>query len=218
MILGSFSRLINILQTFICETTPGVKSFGGYVHLPASLLQGIADYNISTFFWYLEARHNASTAPLAIYLAGGPGESSIFTALSSESGPCYANTYRKTTTINPWSFNNYVNVIYNDQPVQTGFSYDTLVNGTYDVLTNAVTPVPQDQLHAVISNNSFSVGTFASQHPLRTTNTIVTTVKALWHFAENWLTSFPEYKSTSKGISVWTNSVGIRLTSWTYLY
>jgi len=65
---------------------------------------------------------------------------------------------------------------------------------------------------------SFSVGTFASQNPLRTTNTAMTTVKALWHFTENWLTGFPEYKSTSKEISVWTNLVSICLTSWIHLY
>ena len=179
--------------------------------MPASLLQGIADYNINTFFWYFEARHNSSTAPLAIYLAGGPGESSIYSALSSESGPCYANADGKSSTINPWSFNNHVNVLYIDQPVQTGFSYDTLVNGTYDVLSNAVTPVPQSELHIVETNNTYRLGTFASQNPLTTTNTTVTAAKALWHFAENWLTSFPEFKSSSKDISIWTNSVSVHL-------
>jgi hypothetical protein len=175
--------------------------------MPAESLRGIANYNISTFFWYFEARHNASTAPLTIYLAGGPGESSTYSAVSSESGPCYANPDGNSTTINPWSFNNHVNVLYIDQPVQTGFSYDTLVNGTYDVLTNAVTPMDESELHTVLANHSYSIGTFASQNPLTTTNTIVSSAKALWRFAENWLTSFPEYKTTSKEISVWTNSV-----------
>lgn len=99
-----------------------------------------------------------------------------------------------------------MNVLYIDQPVQTGFSYNTLVNGTYDVLSNAVTPVPRSQLHTVQGNISYGLGTFASQDPLATTNTTVTTAKALWHFAEKWLTSFPELKTSSKEISVWTNS------------
>jgi len=37
----------------------------------------------------------------------------------------------------------------------------------------------------------------------------VTSAKALWHFAENWLSSFPEYKTTSNKISLWTNSVDV---------
>jgi carboxypeptidase C (cathepsin A) len=85
--------------------------------MPAESLRGIANYNISTFFWYFEARHNASTARLTIYLARGPGESSTYSAVSSESGPCYANPDGNSTTINPWSFNNHVNVLYIDQPV-----------------------------------------------------------------------------------------------------
>jgi hypothetical protein len=87
------------------------------------------------------------------------------------------------------------------------------VNGTYDVLSNAVTPVPQSQLHTIATNISYGLGTFASQNPLTTTNTTVTTAKALWHFAENWLTTFPEFKTKSKEISVWTNSVS-DLFSW----
>lgn len=98
-------------------------------------------------------------------------------------------------------------MLYIDQPVQIGFSYDTLVNGTYNVLTNGVTPVPQDQLHTVVTNISVNLGTFASQNPLTTTNTSVSNAKALWHFAENWLSSFPGYKTSSKEISVWANSV-----------
>jgi carboxypeptidase C (cathepsin A) len=61
---------ITYKQTHVCETTPGVKSYSGHVHLPASALNGVADYNISTFFWYFKARHNPQTAPLAISLSG----------------------------------------------------------------------------------------------------------------------------------------------------
>ena len=177
MILGTVHNLT--LQTFICETRPGVESFSGFVHLPAESLRYIAKYNISTFFWYFEARYNASTTPLATYLARGPGYSSKYSALSSESGPCYANPDGNSTTINPWSFNNHVNVLYIDQPVQTGFSYDTFVNGTYDLQTNAVTLMDESELHTVVVNNSYSIGTFASQNPLTTTNTTVTSAKVL---------------------------------------
>jgi carboxypeptidase C (cathepsin A) len=49
-------------------------------------------------------------------------------------GPCYINDDANSTTLNPWSFNNEANVLYIDQPVQTGFSYDVLINGTLDQL------------------------------------------------------------------------------------
>lgn len=48
----------------ICETTPGVKSFSGYVD--------IAD-NEHIFFWFFEARNqDPTTAPLTTWINGGP--------------------------------------------------------------------------------------------------------------------------------------------------
>ena len=121
------------MQTQVCETTKGVRTYSGFVHMPGRLLSDVGGFNISTYFIYFEARNNASTAPLAIYLAGGPGEASIYSALASESGPCYVNLDSNATELNPWSFNNDVNMLYIDQPVQTGFSYDALVSATFNV-------------------------------------------------------------------------------------
>lgn len=42
---------ITYKENNICETTPGVKSWSGYVHLPSSLVSD-ASYNTSLFFWY----------------------------------------------------------------------------------------------------------------------------------------------------------------------
>ncbi len=94
---------------------------------------------MNTFFWYFESHHDPENAPLAIHLAGDPGESSAYAAANSESGPCYVNPDANSTAINPWSYNNYVNVVYIDQAVQTGFSYDSPVNGTFDLLINDIT-------------------------------------------------------------------------------
>jgi hypothetical protein len=109
-----------------------VKSYAGYVRLPPSVLSDVGNYTINTFFWYFEARNNPRNAPLSIYLAGGPGDSSTFAAADGESGPCLVNADANSTSINPFSFNNHVNMLYIDQPVQTGFSYDSLINGTFD--------------------------------------------------------------------------------------
>lgn len=52
----------------VCETTPGVGSYAGYVDLsPTS----------HTFFWLFEARNNPETAPLTLWLNGGPGSDSL---------------------------------------------------------------------------------------------------------------------------------------------
>ena len=52
----------------VCETTPGVGSYAGYVDLsPTS----------HTFFWFFEARHSPETAPLTLWLNGGPGSDSL---------------------------------------------------------------------------------------------------------------------------------------------
>ena len=55
----------------ICETTPGVKTYSGYVDL---------DPNTHMFFWFLEARENPAEAPLTLWLTGGPGSDSLLAA------------------------------------------------------------------------------------------------------------------------------------------
>lgn len=52
----------------VCETTPGVNSYAGYVDLAP---------DAHTFFWFFEARHNPETAPLTLWLNGGPGSDSL---------------------------------------------------------------------------------------------------------------------------------------------
>ena len=76
------------LQPGICETTPGVKSYAGYVHLPPGILEDLGEfqnYNINTFFWFFESRKDPANAPLSIWMNGGPGSSSMI-GLLSENG------------------------------------------------------------------------------------------------------------------------------------
>ena len=95
-------------QPGICETTKGVKSYAGYVHLPPRTLGDLGEkqtYPINTFFWFFEARKNPSNAPLSIWMNGGPGSSSML-GLLSENGPCAVNPDSNSTRLNPWSWNN----------------------------------------------------------------------------------------------------------------
>lgn len=59
----------------VCETTPGVGSYAGYVDLAP---------NSHTFFWFFEARHNPETAPLTLWLNGGPGSDSLIGLFQGE--------------------------------------------------------------------------------------------------------------------------------------
>ncbi|KAK5197367.1 hypothetical protein LTR92_003306 [Exophiala xenobiotica] len=195
-------------KTQICETTAGVKTYSGYVRLPGSLLADIGGYDINTYFLYFEARNNPESAPLGIYLAGGPGEASTYAALASESGPCCVSSNGTDTVVNPWSFNNNVNMLYIDQPSQTGLSYSSLINGTYDLESLDITPENFTISSSSTVNGTFGYGTFPNQDVSTTANTTVAAAKALWHFAEHWFSSFPEYTTSSKKIGLWGNSYG----------
>lgn len=65
------------IQPGLCETTPGVRSYTGYVHLPPGTVEDdlglLQDYPINTFFWFFEARNDPQNAPLSIWMNGGPG-------------------------------------------------------------------------------------------------------------------------------------------------
>lgn len=52
----------------ICETTPGVKSYSGYVDISP---------DSHTFFYFFEARHDPANAPITLWLNGGPGSDSL---------------------------------------------------------------------------------------------------------------------------------------------
>ncbi|PYI29469.1 alpha/beta-hydrolase [Aspergillus indologenus CBS 114.80] len=195
----------------ICETTPGVKSYSGYVHLPPGTLTELGvdqQYPINTYFWFFESRNNPATAPLSIWMNGGPGGSSII-GLLQENGPCVVNKDSNSTELNPWSWNNYANLLYIDQPVHTGFSYDVAVNGTFDALTGdwdvsgLEDGIPEQ-------NNTFYVGTFPSMNNQTTINGTVNAARALWVFAQTWFSEFPEYKPHDDRVSIWTESYGGR--------
>jgi hypothetical protein len=59
----------------VCETTPGVNSFSGYIDLAP---------DVHTFFWFFEARHNPADAPITLWLNGGPGVDSLMGLFQGE--------------------------------------------------------------------------------------------------------------------------------------
>ncbi|KAK8118092.1 uncharacterized protein PG998_006373 [Apiospora kogelbergensis] len=192
--------------THICETTPGVKSYSGYVNLPASAAEGRA-YDVHTFFWFFESRKDPANAPLSLWLQGGPGAPSVVAALN-ENGPCTIAPNSRDTVLNPWSWNNEVNMLYIDQPVQTGFSYDKLINGTINEPANPFLVTPTKPGEQAKVNATTLAGVFPSQEQVSTANTTGTAAHAAWQFMQTWMSEFPHYKPKTNKFSIWTESYG----------
>lgn len=170
-------------------------------------------YNISMFFWYFQARKDPDSAPLGIYLAGGPGESSLY-GTTLDGGPCYVNSDSNSTSHNPWSMNNKVNMLYVDQPVGTGYSYDALIKSTLDFTFHGdpekdgtgIVPFEAYGNNMPAQNMTFLYGTLPSQSPEHTANTTGVAAVTFWHFAQIWFSEFPEYTTSSSRVSIWGNS------------
>ena len=161
-----------VTNSGICETTPGVKQYSGYLNVggkfdlaeapPRNLKEETAsDAKVSNdvgdemmWFWFFEARNNPDTAPLAMWLNGGPGCSSMvglfqarnplrtsrdfgLTDCSQENGPCHFVNGSSTPSLNPYSFNEYANMLYVDQPLGTGFSHGTGKDNTTSTIKAA---------------------------------------------------------------------------------
>ncbi|XP_011880871.1 PREDICTED: venom serine carboxypeptidase [Vollenhovia emeryi] len=91
-----------------------ISSYSGYFTVNK-------EYNSNLFFWFFPAMHNPKTAPVVLWLQGGPGATSMF-GLFMENGP-FIVTANKTLTTRKYSWNIAHNLIYIDNPVGTGYSF-----------------------------------------------------------------------------------------------
>lgn len=140
------------------------------------------------YFWFFEARNDAENAPLSVWLQGGPGVPSV-TAAIGENGPCIVLDDSRSTELNAWSWNDKVSMLYIDQPVQVGFSYDSLVNGTIDEVKTpfAYNPANFSQTGIPETNLTFLTGTFASRDLYNAPNTTIAAAPVMWHFMQAWM-------------------------------
>lgn len=130
-----------------CDTVyPSQKQYTGYITLPPFTLAPIQqNYSINTFFWFVEARTSSDTAPLSLFMNGGPGiytehgkynysanmrpGSSSMIGLFQEMGPCEVISLADGsfgTQSRLWGWDRSSNMLFVDQPVQVGFSFDKL--------------------------------------------------------------------------------------------
>ncbi|KAF7330010.1 Carboxypeptidase [Mycena kentingensis (nom. inval.)] len=91
-----------------------VKQYSGYFDISSQK---------HLFFRFFESRSSPSRDPVILWLQGGPGDSSAV-GLLAELGPCSIAFEGNATRPNPYSWTNHANVIFLDQPVGVGFSYN----------------------------------------------------------------------------------------------
>ncbi|KAJ4302627.1 hypothetical protein N0V90_001516 [Kalmusia sp. IMI 367209] len=187
---------ISYKENNVCETTDGVKSYSGYVHLPAGALEDLGvknqTYEINTFFWFFESRKDPANAPpFDMDERWARKQLAIGVVARKRSLP--------------------LNMLYLDQPVQVGFSYDELTNVTVSSYTEAEGVEVADFSNGVPEqNNTFYVGTYPSQNENLTTRGTENSARALWNFAQVWFQEFPGYKPNDSRISIATESYGGR--------
>ncbi|EKG10359.1 RTA-like protein [Macrophomina phaseolina MS6] len=173
----------------LCETTPGVNSYSGFINTSTTL---------HTYFWFFESRNDPENDPIALWINGGPGSDSLIGVFTG-SGPCSIKE-DGTTEINPLSWNNVSNVLYISQPVGTGFSYAGLQEASIDELSGQF-------LNASLAN-------VTGIWPVVNETTIIDTtgdaVVAAWSYVQAFYSALTSInpKIKSKDFHLWTVSWG----------
>ncbi|XP_057638412.1 probable serine carboxypeptidase CPVL isoform X2 [Chionomys nivalis] len=101
---------------------PGMslKSYSGYITVNKT-------YNSNLFFWFFPAQVDHKSAPVVLWLQGGPGGSSMF-GLFEEHGP-YVITRNMTVLSRDFPWTTTFSMLYIDNPVGTGFSFTDSLQG-----------------------------------------------------------------------------------------
>lgn len=193
------------------------KQYSGYINLPPSVTG--QNYTINTFFWFFEARQVPETAPLTIFINGGPGSSSMV-GLFQEVGPCQVVEIAKGklgTVAREWGWDRSSNIIFIDQPVQVGFSFDVLTNASLNLIDDLLS-YPPSQIPNTQPSYTFLNGTFGSGNPKNSASTSEVAAQAVWHFLQAFLGVYPQYNpavspdgvlvSGTTGINLFTESYG----------
>ncbi|KAH7412082.1 Alpha/Beta hydrolase protein [Phaeosphaeria sp. MPI-PUGE-AT-0046c] len=183
----------------ICEMTPGVDSYAGYVDLSP---------NVHVFYWFFESRSNPAKDPFTLWLNGGPGSDSLI-GLFEENGPCMLDE-NLTTTYNPYSWNNVSNMLYISQPVGTGFSYQQQGVGSFN-------PISEDFHYN--STDWPATGRWPLGEPLNAGDIDTTDLAAVatWHVLQALLATVPKFDaklgelSPARDFNLFTESYGGRM-------
>lgn len=94
----------------------GFQQFSGYVTVDDKKQRAL-------FYYFVEAEIDPASKPLALWLNGGPGCSSLGVGAFSENGPFRPNG--QVLVKNDYSWNTEANILYLETPAGVGFSYST---------------------------------------------------------------------------------------------
>ena len=195
------------------------RQFTGYVTIPPSVSrpeQG--NITVNTFFWFVEARQLPETSPLTVFINGGPGASSQI-GLFQEVGPCEVvelSRDRLGTNAREWGWDRGSNMLFIDQPVQTGLSFDSLTNGSLNLLSGNFT-YPPTSIPETQPAYTFLNGTSSSDNPAAMINTSQSAATTTWNTLQAFLQTFPQYSRPLNGsASLATTDIGINLFAESY--
>ncbi|KAK9987101.1 hypothetical protein SO802_032052 [Lithocarpus litseifolius] len=113
------------------------QQFSGYVTVDEKQQR-------SLFYYFVEAETQPASKPLALWLNGGPGCSSIGAGAFVEHGPFRPNGDSGNLVKNEYSWNREANMLYLESPAGVGFSYSanasfyTHVNDTITAQDNLI--------------------------------------------------------------------------------
>lgn len=106
-----------------------------------------------------------------------------------ENGPCQFYNGSSTPSLNPYSWNEYTNMLYIDQPAGTGFSYETGETAPSVVCDENEFCQPSGVVNATVEVNS-----------------TVAAAPFVWKFVQAFFNQFPQYENRDFGI--FTESYG----------
>ncbi|OJD33746.1 carboxypeptidase s1 [Diplodia corticola] len=174
----------------ICETTPGVNSYSGYIDISP-------DFHV--FFFFFESKRDPATDPVTLWLNGGPGSDSLIGAFE-EIGPCEV-LENMTTVLRQHSWSDITNLLFLSQPVGTGFSYSDEEVGYLDptyLIVDATAGGPGEK-----------EGRWAVIDPTKEDNSRLAAVTA-WELVQGFYSALPQLNSeiASTDFHLWTESFG----------
>merc|ERR1719187_33879 len=127
-------KLARVDTTLLEGINEDIESYSGFLTVDKP-------NNGNMFFWFFPAEQSPETAPVVIWLQGGPGASSMF-GLFKLHGPVLtkvdSNDHLTGVEKNPNSWHRKHNMIYIDNPVGAGYSHSNRLPQTQKEVTDTL--------------------------------------------------------------------------------